>query len=551
MNGALKIAALATALLVAGSLSAAFSPPAQLTVVTDINYPPYLFRTEDGKVQGILKDKWALWSERTGIPVLVEGMEWSAAQQSVQSGAADVIEALSYTEARTRLYEFSPPYAPMEARVYFHRTISGINDVASMSGFAIGAKQGSACAAWLEERGIKTLRGYATSEELIRAAGDGEVRLFCMDTTAAEYFLFKHGLADEFRQTPPLYTTRFHWAVRKGRTELRDFIQRGFDRIRPEELREIDARWIGNPLKFPLDPRYLYYLAVAIATVLGAGAFLALWNRALRLRVAARTAEVLRLNAELERRIAERTAQLTLANAELRAANEQLESFSYSVSHDLRAPLRHIDGFAQLLREQAQGLDAKSREYLETISKSASWMGRLIDDLLMFARTTRAQFHPARVELSPLVQSARDQCLRDAGDRRIEWHIAPLPAVEGDRSLLLVAFVNLLSNAIKFTARRENAVVEVGSWETKTGEVVVFVKDNGAGFDMRYAHKLFGVFQRIHAQEEFEGTGVGLATVQRIVTRHGGRIWAESAPDAGATFYVALKAAREASGQPS
>ena len=551
MKGSPTVGALAAALLVAGNLSAAFSPPAQLIVVTDTNYPPYLIRTEDGQVVGILKDKWALWSERTRVPVRMEGMEWAAAQQSVLNGAADVIEALSYTEARTRLYEYSPPYAPMEARVYFHKTISGINDVASMHGFAIGAKYGSACGNWLAERGIDTIRGYATSEDLIRAAGAEEVHLFCMDAPAAQYFLFKHGLADEFRQTAPLYTTQFHWAVRKGRTELRDFIQAGFDRIRPEELREIDARWIGNPLKFPLATRYLYYLAIAIGAVVGAAALLVLWNRALQLRVAARTAEVRELNAALERRIADRTVELTRANEELRAANEQLESFSYSVSHDLRAPLRHIDGFAQLLQEQAKGLDAKSREYLETISKSASWMGRLIDDLLTFARTTRAQFHPGRVELSPLVHAARDQCLRDAGNRRIEWRIAPLPAVEGDRSLLLAVFVNLLSNAIKFTARRENAVVEIGTRDGGAGEVVVFVRDNGAGFDMRYAHKLFGVFQRVHSQEEFEGTGVGLATVQRIVTRHGGRIWAEAAPDAGATFYIALRVPREASGQPS
>jgi signal transduction histidine kinase len=530
-------------------------------VVTDVNYPPYLFLTRGGQQQGILVDKWVLWSHRTGVPVRLAGMEWAKAQESVQNGTHDVLEALAYTEARTRSYEYSPPYGPIEARVYFHRSISGINDVESLRGFAIGSKRGSACATWLSERGIDTILGYSTSEDLIRAAGAGQVRLFCMDSPAAQYFLFKQDLADEFRQTAPLYTTHFHWAVRKGQTELRDFIQQGFERIGPEELKEIDTRWIGNPLKFPFSLRYLCYLALAIAAVLGPVALLVLWNRTLRLRVAAGTAElsqaleslqrheheVMRLNAELEKRIADRTAQLTLANEELRAANEQLESCSYSVSHDLRAPLRHIDGFAEMFREHAQNLDAKSLEFLDAISKSAKWMGRLIDDLLTLAHTTRQEIRPTQVDLDALVSSAREQCLRDVRDRKVEWKIEPLPVVQGDATLLHAAFVNLLSNAIKFTSRREVAVIEVGTLPGDEGEAVIYVKDNGAGFDTRYAKRLFGVFQRMHRQKEFEGTGVGLATVQRIIARHGGRVWADAEPDRGATFYVALRQAAQAS----
>jgi light-regulated signal transduction histidine kinase (bacteriophytochrome) len=309
------------------------------------------------------------------------------------------------------------------------------------------------------------------------------------------------------------------------------------------------------------DVNYLYYLALVIAAIAGAAALLILWNRTLRLRVAAKTAElshaleslqrneheVLRLNAELEKRIADRTAQLTLANEELRAVNEQLESFSYSISHDLRAPLRHIDGFAKMLREHAQNLDLKSLEFLDTISKSAKWMGRLIDDLLALARTTRQEFHSTPIDLDALVSSAQEQCLHDVRDRKMEWKIERLPAVQGDATLLRAAFVNLLSNAIKFTGRRELAVIEVGALPGDEGEAVIYVKDNGAGFDTRYAKRLFGVFQRMHRQGEFDGTGVGLATVQRIITRHGGRVWADAEPDRGATFYVALRRAAPAS----
>jgi len=269
-----------------------FTPPARLVVVTDDNYPPYLFRNAEGQLQGILKEKWDLWSQKSGVPVQLEGMEWAKAQQSVLAGTADIIDALSYTEARTRLYEYSPPYAEIEARVFFHQSISGINDVASMRGFTIGAKDGSACGNWLKDRGVEAIRGYPNSEFLVRAAGAGEIQLFCMDTPAAQYFLFKQGLADQFRQAPPLYSSHFHWAAAKGRAELRDFVQRGYELITAEELRDIDTRWTGNRLKAPIDTRLYYYLAILIAGILSAASVLALWNRTLRLRVAARTAQL-------------------------------------------------------------------------------------------------------------------------------------------------------------------------------------------------------------------------------------------------------------------
>jgi len=287
----LQLIAFLSAAAVSGS-SPAFSPPTRLIVVTDDSYPPYLFRSDEGRLQGIVKDKWELWSRNTAIPVDLEGTEWAKAQESVQSGRADVIDVLAYTAARTGLYEYSPAYAPIEARVYFHRSITGIHDVASMRGFSIGAKESSACGSWLEERGIHTVSTYPSSEALVKAAGAGEVRLFCMDAPTAQYFLFKLNLADEFRQTDPLYSTQFHWAVKKGRTELRDFIQSGFERITDEELQEIDARWLGNPLRLPLGGRYGYYLALLAAAVLGLSAVLIVWNRALSLRVSAKTAEL-------------------------------------------------------------------------------------------------------------------------------------------------------------------------------------------------------------------------------------------------------------------
>jgi PAS domain S-box-containing protein len=288
----LRAALLASASAFFLDAAAAFSPPARLVVATDDAYPPYLFRTSGGKLEGIVLDKWQLWSKATGIPVSVEGMEWAKAQESVRNGSADVIDALAYTEARAKVYEFSRPYADVDARVFFNRSISGINDVASMRGFLIGAKDGSACAVWLEEKGIQTVRRFPTSDAVVEAARSGEVPLFCMDLPAAQYYIFRLNLSDEFRQTEPLYVAQFHWAVAKGRTELRDFIQQGFERVSAEELRDIETRWTGSPLRSPLDARYFYYFAAAAAAVLAAAAILVVWNRSLTLRVSARTAEL-------------------------------------------------------------------------------------------------------------------------------------------------------------------------------------------------------------------------------------------------------------------
>jgi len=285
--------ALLIALLAAGSAQAAFTPPDVIVVVSDDSYPPYLFRAESGYLEGIIVDKWALWSRKTGVRVSVVGLEWAKAQETVQDGTADVIDAMAYTEARSKLYEFSSPYADVDASVFFNKSITGINnDVISMRGFTIGAKEGSACAAWLQERGIRTIRPYPTSDAVVEAARAREIPLFCMDMPAAQYLIYRKSLADEFRVTAPLYSARFHWAVAKGRTELRDFIQAGFGNFTTDELREIDARWMGHPMRSALETRYLYYAAAFALGLIATAGLLAAWNRTLSGRVSSRTAEL-------------------------------------------------------------------------------------------------------------------------------------------------------------------------------------------------------------------------------------------------------------------
>jgi two-component system sensor histidine kinase/response regulator len=231
--------------------------------------------------------------------------------------------------------------------------------------------------------------------------------------------------------------------------------------------------------------------------------------------------------------------ELRLLNARLEAANKELESFSYSVSHDLRAPLRHIDGFVGLLSQRvADTLDDEGREYLKTISESAKQMGHLIDDLLAFAQMGRAEMMQREVDVESLVQETI-RGLTETRGRQIRWKIGSLPRVQADPAMLRQVFVNLLSNAVKYTRPRDAAEIEVGA-ESAPDEIVFFVRDNGVGFDMQYADKLFGVFQRLHRADEFEGTGVGLANVRRIVARHGGRTWAESKLGEGSVFYFTL-----------
>jgi hypothetical protein len=232
--------------------------------------------------------------------------------------------------------------------------------------------------------------------------------------------------------------------------------------------------------------------------------------------------------------------ELHRLNGQLEVANKELEAFSYSVSHDLRAPVRHILGFVGLLGGGAAAkLDEKERHYLTTISDSAKKMGQLIDDLLEFSRMGRAEIRHTTVDLNALLRETAASLEPDIKGRKIHWAFDPLPLVQADPAMMRQVFANLLANAIKYTRNRDEAIITVG-FSDMPSESVIFVRDNGVGFDMQFVDHLFGVFKRLHGADQFEGTGIGLANVRRIITRHGGRTWAEGKVDEGAAFFFSL-----------
>jgi PAS domain S-box-containing protein len=324
-----------------------------------------------------------------------------------------------------------------------------------------------------------------------------------------------------------LYGWRAEEAIGKHSHEL---LQTGFpipiEEVRAELLRT--GRWEGELRKTKADGS-----RVVVASR---------WS--LRQDDQARAVAILETNNDItERRHREQDIQnlnqeLAKRSTELESINRELEAFAYSVSHDLRAPLRHMVGYTELLQHKASSVvDEKSNHYMAMILDSAKRMGNLIDDLLAFSRIGRVEQQNTLVSLAQLVVEAITEVRQDTEGRNIDWKIGALPDFYGDRSMLRLVLVNLISNAIKFTRTRPQAEIEIGCSEGNRNDLVVFVRDNGVGFDMKYVNKLFGVFQRLHQSDAFEGTGIGLATVQRIIHRHGGKVWAEGVVGSGATFY--------------
>lgn len=307
--------------------------------------------------------------------------------------------------------------------------------------------------------------------------------------------------------------------------------------FRPEAVRTI--KWGGDPHKSAeVDSE------TGRCTRLHPRRSFATWMETVRLRSLPWRPSEVEAAADLRNVIVgvvlKKAEELAELNAELTRSNRELEAFSYSVSHDLRAPLRHVVGYAEILRENAADrLTEVDERYIRTIIESSEFAGTLVDKLLAFSRLGRGELHLVQVDMNQLVAEVQREVAANAVGRTISWRVAPLPRIQGDLVMIRLAILNLLDNAIKYTRGRAEAVIEVGCRD-EGDEIVFFVRDNGVGFDMRYADKLFGIFQRLHRMEDYEGTGIGLANVRRIISRHGGRTWAEGEEGRGATFFFSL-----------
>ncbi|MFB0935879.1 MAG: EAL domain-containing protein [Propionivibrio sp.] len=283
----------------------AATPSDSIRVVLDDNYPPYIFRDSNGQVQGVLKDLWELWQQRTGVTVDFQPMDWGKARATMESGKADVIDTIFETEERQKIYDFSRPYATIEVPIFFHKSISGITDANSLKGFSVGVKDGDACIDYLAAHGISDLKRYPSYESQVRAAIRQEIRILCIDKPPAFYFFNREGAADEFRHSPPLYVGEFHWAVAKGNSDLKRLVEDGFSRITADERAAIEKRWMGEKLVkggWPGYARYGWYVLLSVLLII---TFLAVWNWGLRRRVSMRTRELSAALSSLKRTVAE------------------------------------------------------------------------------------------------------------------------------------------------------------------------------------------------------------------------------------------------------
>ena len=489
-------------------------------------WAPLEFIDREGIPQGISHDYLERFGQILGVDFrYVPIGNWPDAVAKLRSGEVDLLTSLNKASLPKGEFAFTPPYLSLQTAIFTREDTPYVGDIAELKGRKVAVVPGYGVKEYLVPKCPAAEVTFAKDvPTALRMLQEGAVDAYVGSLLIASHYIQAggHGRIKVAGSTPfvyqPALTCRKEWSL------LADILDKALDGVSEDEKNAIAREWMTVTYEQRIDYAKLYkYGAGALALLVLFG----YWNR--------------RMAAEIRRRKAVE-ASLHRSEEALRSANKELEAFSYSVSHDLRAPLRHISGFVQLLQTQAQAtLDDTGRRYLDVIAGAARKMGVLIDDLLSFSRTGRAQMRLEAVSLAAIVEECRRELEPETRGRTIDWQIGELPQVTADRALLRQVLANLLGNAVKYTGKKPAARIEVSA-RREGGETVVCVRDDGAGFDMKYADKLFGVFQRLHTEAEFEGTGIGLANVRRIVVRHGGRTWAEGAVDQGAAFYFTLPA---------
>jgi len=525
--------------------------------------PPFV-SLQDGKPVGIAVDLAYALAEKAGLSVKVEAMDWPTAQSEVLDGKADALLQINPNPQREEVYDFSDPLLESRFQIFRKAARTDIQSLQSLRGMKVGVESGGFPAQQLEGDAFQLVPvpSWKAAFILLNA---GQVDAVIVDRWVGEYELAINRFEGITIVDTPVSVSYSRIAVAEGNKGLLDKINSGLRTIRQDgTYQRIMDKWrpmqvIYVTSKFVDD---LIFFSIVAGGVLIVGVSMIIFNARrhkkllakLEQRIKERTRELEEHKSSLEDMVKARTHQLAKSNEQLVAANDELESFSYSVSHDLRGPLRAIDGFSRiLLDEEAEGLSQERLRLLNVIRTNTSKMSQLIDDILAFSRMGRVEMTHTDVDMGGIAQTAYDELKASAPERCIEFRLGPLPRVAADAAMMKQVFVNLLDNAIKYSAPTARALIEVEGF-IRGGEAVYVIKDNGVGFDMKYANKLFGVFQRLHGPTEFSGTGIGLSIVKRIVTRHGGRIWAEGQVGQGAIFSFALPlqdvAAAEASGCP-
>ena len=497
-------------------------------------WAPVEFIDREGIPRGISRDYLERFGKALGVDFrYVPVPAWWQAQDMLREGQVDLLTSLTKASARKQDFAFTPPYLSLPAAIFTRADTPYVGDVAELRNRKVAFVPGYSMKEYLvpqcPEMDVADAKDVPTA---LRMLEDGTVDAFVGTLLITSHYIQAggHSRVKVAGSTSFVYQPAF--ACRKEWDVLVRILDKALEEIGEEEKNALARKWMSVTYEQRVDYAKLYKIGAAALALL---ALFAYWNR--------------RMAAEIRRRqLVE--ASLLKSEEALRAANQELEAFSYSVSHDLRAPLRHVSGFVQLLQSKVKGqLDDTAQRYLEVIAGAAQKMAALIDDLLLFSRTGRAQMRAETLPLASIVEECRRELDPETRGRTLEWKIGELPEVVADRALLRQVMANLLGNAVKYTGKKPAARIEVSA-RREGDETVVCVRDNGAGFDMKYAGKLFGVFQRLHTDAEFEGTGIGLANVRRIVVRHGGRTWAEGAVDQGAAFYFTLPVAAAAESGP-
>jgi signal transduction histidine kinase len=520
----------------------------------DPQWPPFSSFDRDGNLTGIDVDLIKLLAERTGLNLQLRRTEnWSETLEKARTGEIDVVGGIARTDERERLYKlaFTDVYCKFPTAIITRKDLPFLTLLSELKSKRIALPRDYATTETLKRLYPEAnLRITETEEESMLLVAAGRADATAVNLASAGYIVHMRGLANLKISGFTAVDFFLTLAVRNSAPELRSILEKGLATVNEREKEAIYANYIHPETRKEIDwktwrRRAIYALVAGAAGLIG----LFLWNRRMAQEIQRRKAAE---NALVQARdkveahaheLASHAREMEVLNKDLAYANKDLESFSYSVSHDLKSPLRRVKGFADLLEKDAAArLDSAERGYLEVIKNESERMNKLIEGLLDFARIGHKEMQFETVDLERVVKGVIAGMKLENSEREILWEVHPLPGVDCDRELIKQVAENLIGNAVKFTRGRTPARIEIGVLPGNDGneEVIFYVKDNGAGFDPAGASKLFKPFQRLHSEKEFEGTGIGLTNVQRIVQKHGGKVWAEGELDKGATFYFSL-----------